>query len=88
MIMRRVVVLPAPFGPRKPTMCPLGISKEMSLTAFVWPKCLIRFCTWIMGSFWWWGLRRVGYVLYYSYELVFGKEGAGEGMRGGFEVLY
>ena len=31
--MRMVVVLPAPFGPRKPTMLPLRTSKEIWSTA-------------------------------------------------------
>ena len=30
---RIVVVFPAPFGPRKPTTCPLSTWKEMSLSA-------------------------------------------------------
>src|SRR6185437_13857724 len=30
---RMVVVLPAPFGPKKPTICPFWISKEMWSTA-------------------------------------------------------
>src|SRR5574339_27505 len=33
--MRMVVVLPAPFGPRKPTICPLPTSKSMPWTAIV-----------------------------------------------------
>src|SRR6266704_1151557 len=45
--MRIVVVFPAPFGPRKPTICPFSTSNEMSLTAtvrayrFVRPSTLI-----------------------------------------------
>src|SRR5437762_11221912 len=44
---RIVVVLPAPLGPRKPTICPFSTSKEMSFTAtvrayrFVRPSTLI-----------------------------------------------
>src|SRR5271157_6234325 len=44
---RIVVVLPAPFGPRKPTICPFSTSKEMLSTAtvrayrFVRPSTLI-----------------------------------------------
>src|SRR5215472_15020131 len=44
---RIVVVFPAPFGPRKPTICPFSTSKEMSSTAtvrayrFVKPSALI-----------------------------------------------
>src|SRR5580704_2886976 len=33
--MRIVVVLPAPFGPRKPTICPFGTSNEIPSTATV-----------------------------------------------------
>src|SRR6476661_4838105 len=32
---RMVVVFPAPFGPRKPTICPFSTSKEMLSTATV-----------------------------------------------------
>src|SRR5512142_37605 len=44
---RIVVVFPAPFGPRKPTICPFSTSKEMLSTAtvrayrFVRPSTLI-----------------------------------------------
>src|SRR5215831_1493228 len=38
--MRMVVVLPAPFGPRKPTICPFRTSKEMWSTA-VWRAYLL-----------------------------------------------
>ena len=31
----RVVVLPAPFGPKKPTISPEAIAKDMSLTAAI-----------------------------------------------------
>src|SRR5262249_33032180 len=33
--MRMVVVFPAPFGPRKPTICPFCTSKETSSTAML-----------------------------------------------------
>ena len=33
--MRMVVVFPAPFGPRKPTICPLCTSNEIWSTAVV-----------------------------------------------------
>src|SRR3974390_1024360 len=47
---RIVVVFPAPFGPRKPTICPFSTSKEILSTAtvrayrFVRPSTLIIFC--------------------------------------------
>ena len=40
MIMRIVVLLPAPFGPRKPHSERSGISSEMPLTACTLPKRL------------------------------------------------
>src|SRR5579864_2696331 len=39
---RIVVVLPAPFGPRKPTICPFSTSKEMLSTATVRAYRLVR----------------------------------------------
>src|SRR5262249_23104420 len=39
-IIRIVVVLPAPFGPMKPYRAPLGITKSRSVTAFVAPNVL------------------------------------------------
>src|ERR1700678_2924128 len=39
---RMVVVLPAPLGPRKPTICPLSTSKEMLSTATVRAYRLVR----------------------------------------------
>ena len=46
--MRMVVVLPAPLGPRKPTISRGATSKEMSFTA-MWPaNRLVRWETWIM----------------------------------------
>jgi len=41
MIMRIVVLLPAPFGPRKPQSERSGISSEMPLTACTLPKRLV-----------------------------------------------
>ena len=40
--MRMVVVLPAPFGPRKPYTWPAATSRSSSLTAIVSPKRLVR----------------------------------------------
>jgi hypothetical protein len=46
-----VVVLPAPFGPKKPYIVPLGISKSKLLTAviflyfFVNPLAVIAICS-------------------------------------------
>src|SRR5258708_18315773 len=37
-----VVVLPAPFGPRKPKVSPLVTSKSMPRTAWTSPYCLVR----------------------------------------------
>src|SRR5947207_581782 len=39
---RMVVVLPAPFGPRKPTICPFVTSKEILSTATVRAYLLVR----------------------------------------------
>src|SRR5262245_34005161 len=39
---RRVVVLPAPFGPRNPTIRPSATLKERSSTASVAPKRFVR----------------------------------------------
>src|SRR5499427_4287542 len=44
-IMRMVVDLPAPFGPRKPSTTPLATSKETPSTASFGPKDLLRFST-------------------------------------------
>ena len=43
-IMRIVVVLPAPFTPRKPKMPPVGTVIETSSTAVKDPYLLVRFC--------------------------------------------
>src|SRR5262249_61384218 len=40
-----VVVLPAPFGPTKPTTCPDEKANETSSTARVTPKCFFRLTT-------------------------------------------
>src|SRR2546426_9605412 len=40
--MRMVVVLPAPFGPRKPTISPASTRNEMPRTASTAPKVLVR----------------------------------------------
>src|SRR5215510_127847 len=37
-----VVVFPAPFGPRKPTTCPAGMSKSSESTAVIRPNLLDR----------------------------------------------
>src|SRR6266540_3943877 len=42
---RRVVVLPAPLGPRKPVTVPGSTSKLRSSTARTLPKYLVRFST-------------------------------------------
>ena len=48
-MIRRVVVLPAPFGPRNPRISPGATSKETSRTASTGPYRLCRFSTWIMS---------------------------------------
>jgi hypothetical protein len=45
---RSVVVLPAPFGPRKPSISPGDAEKETSWTAVRSPYRLLRFATSIM----------------------------------------
>ena len=44
-----VVVLPAPFGPRKPVTWPGNTSNDRSLTAVVWPYRLVSPRTSIIG---------------------------------------
>src|SRR4030081_1661211 len=44
-IIRMVVDLPAPLGPRKPSTSPLPTSKETPSTASFGPKDLLRFST-------------------------------------------
>src|SRR5215469_10777622 len=48
-IMRMVVDLPAPFGPRNPRTSPLATSNETSSTARFGPKDLLRLSTLIMA---------------------------------------
>ena len=43
--MRMVVVLPAPFGPRKPRISPFSTLNEMPSTAVWRPYLLVRFST-------------------------------------------
>src|SRR2546422_7978996 len=47
--MRIVVVLPAPLGPRKPTISPRSTRKEIPATASTAPKLLVRPLTSIIG---------------------------------------
>src|ERR1041385_5843190 len=42
-----VVLLPAPFGPKNPTMSPLSSENVTSFTAFCSPNFFNRFFTWI-----------------------------------------
>src|SRR5687768_15471705 len=44
-----VVLLPAPLGPRKPTISPFSTSNEMSFTAVKEPYFLVRYWTLIIG---------------------------------------
>src|ERR1039457_1140424 len=46
---RIVVVLPAPLGPRKPTICPFSTSKEMLSTATVRAYRLVSPSTFIIN---------------------------------------
>ena len=48
-IIRMVVLLPAPFGPNKPATCPVGSSKETFLTAWSDPNDFEISRTRIMG---------------------------------------
>ncbi len=48
--MRMVVVLPAPLGPRNPTIWPLETEKEMWSTAVVRAYLLVRSVTVIMSD--------------------------------------
>src|SRR5919109_3025159 len=48
-IMRMVVDLPAPFGPRKPSTSPRSTANEMPSTARFGPKLFTRFSIWIIG---------------------------------------
>src|SRR5436309_2495268 len=49
--MRMVVLLPAPLGPRNPTICPLGTSKLTRSTARTWPYAFVRSLTEITDQF-------------------------------------
>ena len=49
-IMRMVLVLPAPFGPRKPNASPTCTSKSMALTAVKSPKRFVRPRAWTRTS--------------------------------------
>jgi hypothetical protein len=55
----KVVLLPAPLGPIRPTMSPARMSKLMSLTATSPPNSLRTACTCSSGSPRW-GLLRAG----------------------------
>src|SRR6266850_1444437 len=59
-IIRIVVDLPAPLGPRKPNTSPRSTVKEILFTASLGPKALDRFSTFIICSF------RTGSVLTFS----------------------
>src|SRR4051812_117660 len=48
-IMRMVVDLPAPFGPRKPSTSPRSTLKEMPSTARIGPKAFTRLSILIIG---------------------------------------
>ncbi len=49
-IIRMVVDLPAPLGPRKPSTSPGSTEKLRSSTASMPSKFFTRFCVWIMAS--------------------------------------
>ncbi len=49
-IMRMVVDLPAPLGPRNPSTSPRSTVKETLLTATFAPNALVRFSTLIMAA--------------------------------------
>src|SRR5687767_1819409 len=48
--MRKIVLLPAPFGPSSPTISPRPTSKETSLTAVYFAYRLVNSRTSIIGS--------------------------------------
>lgn len=50
-IMRKVVLLPEPFGPKKPQILPGITSKLISSTARKFPKFLTRCCAQMTGVF-------------------------------------
>src|SRR6266498_2498995 len=45
-----VVDLPAPLGPRKPTICPFSTLKETSWIAVTGPYRFVRWSTWIRSE--------------------------------------
>src|SRR3989338_4067971 len=45
-----VVVFPAPFGPKNPTIFPLGTENEIPSTALNFPKFLTKFSTFKITS--------------------------------------
>src|SRR2546421_12612306 len=49
-IQRIVVVLPAPFGPRKPKISPCSMRIDMPLTAWIFPYDLWKLSITITGS--------------------------------------
>ena len=49
-IMRMVVDLPAPFGPRKPSTSPFSTVKEIPFTAVMRPNDFFKFWTLIIPS--------------------------------------
>jgi hypothetical protein len=49
-IIRMVVDLPAPFGPRNPSTSPCATEKEIPSTAHFVPNILVRFSTLIMQA--------------------------------------
>src|SRR5437588_4998540 len=51
-IMRMVVDLPAPLGPRKPSTSPRSTQKETSFTASFGPNALLRFLARIIWWMW------------------------------------
>src|SRR5688572_18988442 len=68
-MMRSVVDLPAPFGPRKPTISPFATLNETSLTATTVPKSLVRASTSIIE-------RYVSRARLRLFRLVFFEDGA------------
>src|SRR5665647_2788140 len=49
-IIRKVVVLPAPFGPRKPNSSPFGTVRSIASTALKEPYRLVSALSFIMAS--------------------------------------
>src|SRR5271157_5910589 len=48
--MRKIVLLPEPFGPSRPTISPGAIAKDTSLTARRGPYHLVRCCASTTGA--------------------------------------